>query len=47
MYLYIDFSKLVYPSDDEQTQKDTREHFGLSETRAEDLVNTSRKCDSF
>ncbi len=26
-----------YPSDDEQTKKDTREHFGLSETRAEDL----------
>ena len=26
-----------YPSDEEQTKKDTREHFGLSETRAEDL----------
>ena len=26
-----------YPSDDEQTKTDTREHFGLSETRAEDL----------
>jgi RNA polymerase sigma factor (sigma-70 family) len=26
-----------YHSDDEQTKKDTREHFGLSETRAEDL----------
>ena len=26
-----------YPADDEQTKKDTREHFGLSETRAEDL----------
>ncbi len=26
-----------YPSNDEQTKKDTREHFGLSETRAEDL----------
>ena len=26
-----------YPSDEEQTKKETREHFGLSETRAEDL----------
>ena len=26
-----------YPYDDEQTKKDTREHFGLSETRAEKL----------
>jgi len=26
-----------YPSDDERTKKETREHFGLSETRAEDL----------
>ncbi|MBQ6927838.1 MAG: hypothetical protein IJQ36_05950 [Oscillospiraceae bacterium] len=26
-----------YPSDEEQTRKETREHFGLSETRAEDL----------
>ena len=26
-----------YPSDDERTKKETREYFGLSETRAEDL----------
>ena len=26
-----------YPADDERTTKETREHFGLSETRAEDL----------
>ena len=26
-----------YPADDERTKKETREHFGLSETRAEDL----------
>ena len=26
-----------YPMDDERTKKETREHFGLSETRAEDL----------
>ena len=26
-----------YPSDEEQTRTETREHFGLSETRAEDL----------
>ena len=30
-----------YPSDEEQTKKDTREHFGLSETRAEDLEQQS------
>ena len=32
-----------YPSDDEQTKKDTREHFGLSETRAEDLEQQACK----
>ena len=34
-----------YPSDDEQTKKDAREHFGLSETRAEDLEQ--RACTHF
>ena len=34
-----------YPSDEEQTKKDTREHFGLSETRAEDLEQQS--CTHF
>ena len=32
-----------YPSDDEQTKTDTREHFGLSETRAEDLEQQACK----
>ena len=34
MYLAYRFG---YPADDEQTKKDTRDYFGLSETRAEDL----------
>ena len=34
-----------YPSDDERTKKATREHFGLSETRAEDLEQQS--CTHF
>ena len=34
-----------YPSDDERTKKDTRDHFGLSETRAEDLEQQS--CEQF
>lgn len=33
---YLAF-RFGYPSDEEQTKKDTREHFGLSETRAEKL----------
>ncbi len=34
-----------YPSDDERTKKETREHFGLIETRAEDLEQ--RACTHF
>ena len=34
-----------YPSDDERTKKETRDHFGLSETRAEDLEQQS--CTHF
>ena len=34
-----------YPADDERTKKETREHFGLSETRAEDLEQQS--CTHF
>ena len=34
-----------YPADDERTKKETREHFGLSETRAEDLEQES--CTHF
>ena len=34
-----------YPSDDERTKKEAREHFGLSETRAEDLEQQS--CTHF
>ena len=34
-----------YPMDDERTKKETREHFGLSETRAEDLEQ--RACTHF
>ena len=30
-----------YPADDERTKKETREYFGLSETRAEDLEQQS------
>ncbi len=33
---YLEY-RFGYPSDDEQTKRDTREHFGLSETRAENL----------
>lgn len=34
-----------YPDDEERTKKETREHFGLSETRAEDLEQ--RACTHF
>ena len=34
-----------YPDDEERTKKETREHFGLSETRAEDLEQQS--CTHF
>ncbi len=34
-----------YPAEDERTKKETREHFGLSETRAEDLEQES--CTHF
>ena len=34
-----------YPSDDDRTKKETRDHFGLSETRAEDLEQQS--CTHF
>ncbi len=34
-----------YPMDDPRTKKDTRDHFGLSETRAEDLEQQS--CTHF
>ena len=44
-----DFATLAYrfgyPADDERTKKKTREHFGLSETRAEDLEQQS--CTHF
>ena len=42
MYLSYRFG---YPSDEEQTKKDTRDHFGLSETRAEDLEQQA--CEHF
>lgn len=41
---FLDY-RFGYPDDEERTKKETREHFGLSETRAEDLEQ--RACTHF